>query len=215
MAIVEPYDILADWPGWQTSFALVERGDISRQKNGVTRTKLGVMPLWSMSVVSINLNPNRLDALKGMVEGLAGLQTLILGYSLSRCYPIAYPNGSWPTGGAFSGTTAGLNFIGTDNRSVRVSGLPAAFSMEPGDMIQIAAGNLHRVREAALASSAGLTPAFEVHPPLWPGTVTGQAVSVRKPHCLMRIVPGSVSAPADPRTGRGTVSFDAMEARDA
>jgi hypothetical protein len=215
MAIVEPYDILAGWPGWQTAFALVERGDISRQKNGVTRTKLGVMPLWSMSVVSINLIPNRLDALKGMVEGLAGLQTLILGYSLSRCYPIAYPNGSWPTGGAFSGTTASLSFIGSNNRSVRVSSLPAAFALQSGDMIQIAAGNLHRVREAAIASGAGLTPAFEVHPPLWPGTATGQAVSVRKPHCLMRIVPGSVSASADPRTGRGTVSFEAMEARDA
>lgn len=215
MAIAEPYDILADWPGWQTSFEPMETADVSRQKNGVTRTRLGPMPLWRMSVASKRLSPNALDALKAKLHRLAGLQTLILGYSLSRCFPISYPNGSWPTGGTFNGTTGLMHTKDANNRALRVSQLPAGFQLVEGDMIQIGAANLHRVAEAATASGAGLTPLFEVYPPFWPGTAQGQAVSVRKPSCLMRIVVGSVSASADIATGRGTVSFDAMEARDA
>lgn len=215
MALAEPYDILANWPGWQTAFDPVERGDISRQKNGVTRTRLGVMPIWMMKAESTNLGPNRHDALKGLMQRLAGLQTLILGYSLTRVYPISYPNGSWPTGGAFSGVAASLHTIGTDNHSIRVTALPAGFVLVGGDMVQIGAGDLHRVQETVTASGAGLTPLFEIYPPLWPSVATGQAVAVKRPHCLMRIVPGSVSAPMDKTTGRGSVSFEAMEARDA
>jgi hypothetical protein len=215
MAIVEPYDILANWRGWQTAFDPFERADIRRQWSGVTRTRLGVMPLWAMQCVSVAMRPNEHDALKAIVQRLAGLQTVIIGYSLSRCFPISYPNGSWPTGGAFTGLTGNLQFINANNRAVQVNQLPAGFKLLPGDMIQIGAANLHRVEEAATASGAGLTGQFEVYPPLWPGTAIGQTVSVKKPACKMFIVPGSVAAPIDPRTGRGTVSFDAMEARDA
>lgn len=215
MAIAEPFDILADWPGWQTAFEQVERGDISRQKNGVTRTRLGPMPIWRMSVVSKRLNPNALDALKARVQRLAGLQTLILGYSLSRCFPISYPHGSWPTGGSFTGLTARLQFIDPNNHACRLDQLPPGFKLLTGDMIQIGAGNLHQVIEPATANGVGLTSLFEVYAPFWPGTATGQAVSVKKPSCMMRIVPGSVTASADPATGRGSVSFEAMEARDA
>jgi hypothetical protein len=215
MAVAEPYDILADWPGWQTTFDPVERGDISRQKNGVTRTRLGPMPIWMMRVASKSLSANEHDALKGLVQRLAGLQTVILGYSLTRVWPQAYPKGTWPTGGAFDGISAELHTIDANNRAIRVTDLPGAFALKVGDMVQIGGGDLHRVQEAATASGGGLTPLFEIYPPLWTGAATGQAVSVKRPHCRMRIVPGSVAAPMDMATGRGTVSFDAMEARDA
>lgn len=215
MAIQEPYDILANWPGWQTAFDPLETGDISRQKNGVTRTRLGPMPIWQMSVASRRLRPNQHDALKAMVQRLAGLQTLILGYSLTRCFPIAYPNGSWPTGTSFTGRTARVQSLDANNRALRLDQLPPDFQLSGGDMVQIGEGNLHRVVEAAKAGALGLTPLFEVYPPFWPGTAQGQVVSVRKPACKMRIMVGSVSAAMDASTGWGTVSFEAMEARDA
>lgn len=216
MAIIEPYDILANWPGWQTSFDPMERAEISRQRNGVTRTKLGPMPLWTMQAVSVSLSPNEHDALKAIVQRLEGLQSVILGYSLSRCFPIAYPNGTWPTGGAFNGMTAIVDSVDAlTNRSLRLSSLPAGYQGRAGDMIQIGASNLHRVAEPFVASGAGLTGLFEVNPPFWPGIAPGQLVSVKRPACNMRIAVGSVSAPIDPTTGRGTVSFSAVEARDA
>lgn len=215
MAIQEPYDILANWPGWQTSFDPLETGDLSRQKNGVTRTRLGPMPIWRMSVVSRSLRPNQHDALKSIVQRLVGQQTMILGYSLTRCFPIAYPHGSWPTGSAFTGRTARVQSIDGNNHALRLDQLPPDFQLSEGDMLQIGQNNLHRVVEAAKAGALGQTPLFEVYPPFWPGTATGQVVSVRKPACPMRIVVGSVSAPMDVSTGRGTVSFEAMEARDA
>ena len=47
------------------------------------------------------------------------------------------------------------------------------------------------------------------------GSITiDNVVSVYRPFCLMAIVPGSISSQADPQTGRGTVSFQAIEARD-
>ncbi|WP_244563638.1 hypothetical protein [Ensifer aridi] len=80
-------------------------------------------------------------------------------------------------------------------------------------MIQIGSKDLYRVQEDVVADGAGLTPLLEVRPHLWPGTVTGTAVSVVRPHCYMTIVPGSINTDADKATGRGSVSFSAIEAR--
>lgn len=79
-------------------------------------------------------------------------------------------------------------------------------------MVQIGTKDLHQVMEAAVAV-AGLTPLFEVRPHIWPGVATGAAVSISRPACIMAIVPGSISSTADMATGRGVVSFQAIEAR--
>lgn len=51
-----------------------------------------------------------------------------------------------------------------------------------------------------------------VTPHLSAGTLAGQAVDISKPSVLMALVPGSVST-ASGLNGRGTVSFEAVEAR--
>src|SRR5690606_5109292 len=102
-----------------------------------------------------------------------------------------------------------LHTIGADDKTIRAAGL-VGISLSIGDMLQIGANNLHRLLEPASGNPTGL---FTIEPHLWPGTATGQAVVISKPSCLMAIVPGSVSASADPRTGRGSVSFSAIEAR--
>ncbi len=92
--------------------------------------------------------------------------------------------------------------------SVRVDGLPG-ITLSVGDMIQIG-NDLHRVLEPA---SGPLTAFFAIEPHLWPGIGSGAVVTLHKPSCLMVIEPGSLSASADPKTGRGSVSFSATEAR--
>lgn len=212
MALTEPFDILSDFPGWTPVFEPRIRQELSGTAGGRIYTKDFGSPLWTLTASSKSLKANDLDAWRAKLNSLAAAQQTFLGYSLSRCYPIAYPNGSWPTGVSFDGISANLFAIASDNKSIRISSLPSGFALSVGDMLQIGDADLYRVREAAVAAS-GTTGSFEVFPNLWPGTVTGTAVSVKTPHCLMVVVPGSVSSPADPSTGRGSISFQGIEAR--
>ncbi|MDX0182704.1 hypothetical protein GOC16_17890 [Sinorhizobium meliloti] len=212
MAITFPRDILASFPGWSPRFELLFRQEQSRQASGRTIVKDLGSPLWQADYQSRTMRPNELDRWRAILDSLDGGIQQFLGYSLSRCYPTSYPNGSWPAG-SFTGSNANLHTIGANNKSVRVSALAPGFRFKAGDMIRIGSRDLHRVQEDVTADGAGLTPIFEVRPHLWPGTVTGTAVSVVRPHCYMTVVPGSINTDADMATGRGSVSFSAIESR--
>lgn len=219
MTISYPLDILADFPGWSTSFELMWRQEQSRTAGGVTYVKDMGTPLWRATYQSRIMRPNELDLWRAKLDALEnGLQTF-KGCALSRCYPIAYPNGTWPTGGSFSGTTAKVKSV-ADGKKLAIEDLPAGFVLSVGDMVQITHGSdpvrndLYRVMEAVTADGDGDTAAVEVRPHFWTGVAAGNAVSVRKPWCLMAVIPGSVSAQADMSTGNGSVSFQAIEARE-
>lgn len=215
MALSDPLDILFSFPGWVTEFEPFVRQQQSRQQNGVTRTKSFGNELWRLTAMSKTLGPNELDEWRARLEALVSGARRFHGYSLSRVFPIAYPKGAWPTGSSFSGYTAAVHAIGGDFDTVRVKQLPSGFQLSVGDFIRIdRAGryDLHRVMEAVTASG-GTTPEFGVFPALWPGVAVNDAVSVRRPSCLMTVVPGSITSTADPQTGRGTVGFQGMEAR--
>lgn len=202
MTITYPLDLLAIFPGWSTEFELQHRQEQSRQANGRTIVKDLGSPLWRASYQSRSLRPNELDAWRARLASLEnGLQTF-KGFALSRCRPILHP-------GAASLPTGELHTIDANRKAIRVDDL-VGVTLSVGDMIQIGAKDLHQVMEPA---SGTLTDLFEVRPHLWPGVVAGATVSIVKPACIMAIVPGSVSSPADMATGRGTISFQAVEAR--
>jgi hypothetical protein len=219
MSISYPLDILASFPGWSIEFELLWRQEQSRQANGRTIVKDFGSPLWRATYQSRSLAPNDLDAWKARLALLEnGLQTF-KGIPLSRCFPILYPSGSWPTGGSFDGVSATIASINVNNKALAVDMLPAGFAFSVGDYISIAYSSsptkygLHQVMEAATADGSGLTPEFEVRPHLWPGMAVNDLVSVKRPMCPMAIVPGSISASAELQTGRGVVSWQAIEAR--
>lgn len=211
MTITYPMDLLANWPGWCTDFDLLYRQEQSRQANGVTKVKDFGSPLWRASYATRSLSPNELDEWRARLAALENGLQQFRGVPLSRCYPIAYPKGSWPTGSSFNGAAA-LASIGTNRKSVSVKSLPEGFAFRTGDMIQIGR-NLHSVQEPTTASSGGITGSFEIRPHLWPETVINDVVSVKRPFCLMTVVPGSITSTADLQTGRGSVSFQAVESR--
>lgn len=215
MALSEPFDLLVDFPGWVTSFELRWRQEQSRQASGRTIVKDLGSPLWRLVAQSKVLKPNTLDYWRARLDALENGLATFKGYSLSRTYPILYPNGAWPTGGAFSGTTGNLNTIDSNRKAIRVGGLPSGFVLSVGDMVQIGTTDLHRVMETATASGAGLTGLFEVRPHIWTGVSTSSpvpAVSVFRPYCIMAVVPGSISTSSS-SNGWGSVTFEAMEAR--
>lgn len=203
MAITYPIDLLANFPGWTVTFELMYRQEQSRHASGRTRVKDFGSPIWRASYASRSLSANELDYWRARLDTLENGQKTFTGYSLSRCRPIAHP-------GSSSLPTGALHTIAADNKSVRVEDL-TDITLSVGDLIQIGS-NLHRVMEAATAV-AGLTPSFEIRPHVWAGTVVTDTVVIDKPSVAMTIEPGSVSTPADPRTGRGSISFSAIEAR--
>lgn len=200
MALIEPVDLLTGFPGWSTDFSLLARQEQSRHASGRTRVKDFGLPIWRGAWASKNLKPNELDRWRAKLSYLEVSQKTFIGYHLARCRPAKHPgSGYLPTGT--------LHTIGEDDMSVRVNGL-IGISLTAGDMLQIG-GRLYRALEDV---SGPLTPLFSIEPHLWPGTATGASVVILKPACLMTIDPGSVSASADLRTGRGSVSFTATQA---
>ena len=196
MSITYPVDLLSVFPGWTTEFELVYRQEQSREAGGRTYVKDMGSPLWRLSAVSRSLSINELDEWRARLDAMEnGLKTFF-GWSKSRCRPVKHPGtASLPTG-----TLATI----VDRKVVSFDGL-TGITLSVGDLVQVGNGDLHRIVDLA----AG----YELRPHLWPGVEVGAAVSISKPHCIMAIVPGSISSSADPRTGRGTVSFQAMEAR--
>lgn len=201
MALTEPLDLLTAFPGWSTSFDLYARQEQSRHASGRTRTKDFGQPLWRGAWVSRTMSPNELDHWRARIEHAMVSQMTFQAWQSSRCRPMKHPGrAALPTGK--------LHSIGPDDKTVRVSDLPG-ISLSIGDMLRVG-GGLYRVLEAASGNPTGF---FTITPNLWPGTAAGQDVMVAKPWVAMTVDPGSLSASADPRTGRGTVSFTATEAR--
>lgn len=202
MAITYPYDILADFPGWSTDFDLAYRQETSRTAIGQTFVKDLGSPLWTASYQSRVMRPNELDAWRARLKALEGGLKQFRGRPTSRCYPIAYPNGTGM--GNVSAVTVGS--IGTNRNTIGLSGLPGGYIASVGDYLQIRTNDLHQIVNVSGSE-------IEVRPHLWPTTAVGDAVTLVKPSCLMTIVPGSINTTADLSTGRGVITFQGFESR--
>lgn len=210
MTIIYPVDFLSDFPGWSTEFDLLYRQEQSRSANGKSYAKDLGSPLWKATYQSRSLWPNELDYWLARLKALEnGLQTF-KAWRLSRTYPIAYPRGSWPTGGAFSGSGV-VDFISSKTMALR--SLPAGYVVSIGDYVQVGSADLYQALETATANGSGATGEFEVRTFIWPTSAVGQAARLVKPSCIMTLVPDSLSAPANASDGRGTITFQAIEAR--
>lgn len=214
MALTEPFNLLTGFPGWVTNFDLEWRQERSRQASGVTIVKDMGSPLWRMAAQTKSMRPNALDYWRATLNSMENGLATFYGYSLSRTYPILYPNGSWPTGVAFNGLTSVLNSVNVNRKAVTLGALPAGYVVSVGDYISID-GDLHQAMETATASGAGITGEFEVRPHLWPGVVAGPAVfvAVKTPSCIMSIIPDSITSQAN-LNGWGVIAFQAIEMRE-
>jgi hypothetical protein len=212
MAIIYPLDILAGFPGTTTRFEPQYLQEVSPLRGGRQVVADLGPALWAMDVRSRSLGPNELKAWKARLALLENGRQQLIGYDMTKCFPIAFPRGSWPTGNAFDGL-ASLKSVAS-SKTVTLGGLPDGYKVSTGDYISFGYGGrraLHQVMEDAIAGADGVSAAFEVRPYIRPGYVLDVDVALTKPHAVMLIVPGSVSAPSAPDTGRGTVSFSAIQ----
>lgn len=211
-AIDFPYNLLGDFPGWSTEFEIYKREELSRQAGGRTIAKDLGDPLWRATYVTRILSPNELDEWRAKIDVLDGPLQEFRGYPLSRWRPQAYPNATHPDGWGVSNGIGTLHTIGSEGL-IRVSGVPTGYVAKVGDMIQIGGADLHRIVVGDTANGDGHLADVELRPRLWPGVTTGANVRFLSPSCVMTIEPGSISSPADPQTGRASISFRAFESR--
>lgn len=211
MSITYPISLFPGFPGWTTGFDLKWRQEQSTQASGRVLVKDMGSPLWTLRATTKPLKPNQLDQWRAKLTSLENGLQQFYAYPMSRCFPQSYPNGSWPTGGAYNGSAV-LSAINANRKAITLQALPAGFKLLVGDYLSIS-GDLHQVMEPATANGSGVTNEFEVRPHIWPAvTAPNPGVTVKQPACLMAIVPGSLSTDAS-ISGWGTVSFQAMEAR--
>lgn len=208
MAITFPYDLLAGFPGWQSEFSLIRRQELSRSASGKTYVKDFGDPIWRAAYVTKSLTPNQLDRWRARLDALDGGLFTFRAYVLSRCYPIAHPNGVWPGGVTWNGAGT-LGTIAANRKEATFAGFPVGYVFSEGDIVMVGNGQIHRVVSGATVAG-GASPFVEVRPHFKTGVANGAAVSVVRPWSLMQLEPDDRSDNAT-LSGRGTVSFSAME----
>ncbi|WP_374833889.1 hypothetical protein [Paenochrobactrum pullorum] len=199
--VTYPIDFLVTFPGWSTDFDLKYRQELSRTAGGVTLIKNLGSPLWIATYQTRNMRPNELDQWRARLKLLEGGLQEFLGRPTSRCYPIAYPKGQ----GIGNTVNMKLAAFGSGRQAVAFSGVPAGYSFTVGDFIQIGTRNLHQI--VAVGSE------LEIRPHLWPETKVNDPVKIVRPSCKMIMVPETLTSTAELGTGRGSITFQAIESR--
>jgi hypothetical protein len=121
-----------------------------------------------------------------------------------------------PTGSILGSRTVTIHSVAANMRELRLTGLPSGYVLSPGDMLGFEYGSnpvrhaLHRSVVGGTASSTGLTPMLEVVPNLRPGNVSGLTVSLIRPACKARLLPGPAYGSGRQANSRGA-SFDFIQ----
>lgn len=188
-----------NFPGWTTRFELMYRQEQSRHASGRVRVKDFGTPIWRASYLSRPLRPNQVDEWRARLAALENGLLTFAAWPMSRCWPIAHPNGV----GAVNGE---VGTVGSDNKSLSILWTGGTTMLSIGDYITINGQRLHQI------TGVDAGPVYQVAPYFSVGILAGQTVDVSRPSVQMALVPGSVSTQTG-LNGRASVSFEAMEAR--
>lgn len=183
MALTFPRDMTTDkcwevaklWPHW--------RQELSVQAGGIAQAKDLGSPLWKAQFESYPLRRADFDALEADFITLGGLV---------RSFLLVPPRNRRPRADTGTGAvTAAVAEIRSDAAALKLSGLPAAYTLTAGDFLSIAttAGGyeLVRVVRDKLSDGAGETGWVEVGPTLRPGILVGDVVTLTDPVVEMRL----------------------------
>lgn len=170
---------------------LTPAANVSGLGSGQIYEKNVAPSLWRTEVALDAMPHAEADRIAALIEAAQAAGGGFYLYSPARRWPQADP------GGAILGAaTPQIHTLGGNNRSLRISGLPAGYQLTRGDFFHFdyaspARRAFHRLAETVTADGAGLTPLCEVVPHFNPGVATGATVTLIKPACLAAVWPGS------------------------
>jgi hypothetical protein len=194
----------------ESSFDLDFGQELGSQASGKTIVRDVRSPLWRAKFASASNVQVRVEELKALIESLGGSRSTFYAWCPQNQYPRNDPRGLIV--GAANVQINALN--GTDLRRLSFKGLPAGYVLRRGDLFAfdytavVAKRALHRVVTATVtANGSGVTPEFEISPPLRAGAAVNNVVNLRRPAAEFRLVPKTWSAPAS-----GVISSVSIEA---
>lgn len=165
---------------------------IDRTASGVPLPAQLGEPVWrgsfSLPPTNDRSNAARIDALLSVLD-TPGASFLV--YDPSKTHPA-----DDPTGAIFGASTPSiLQLDAADARMVKLQGLPGLRWLRGGDLLGVQYGSspvrygLHRVVSDIQSGAPGTTAWFQVTPPLQPGIVVGDPVTLIKPVIKARLEP--------------------------
>lgn len=165
---------------------------IDRTASGVPLPALLGEPVWrgSFSLPPTNNRSDaaRIDALLSVLD-TPGASFLV--YDPSKTHPADDPTGALL--GAATPTVAQLD--AGDARMIKLQGMPGLYWLRGGDLLGVQYGSspvrygMHRVVSDIQSGALGTTAWFQVTPPLQPGIVVGDPVTLIKPVIKARLEP--------------------------
>lgn len=172
--------------------------------------------LWRANITLKPVRRSTADELLALISYLEGESRFFLAHPFPRRGPRFDPAGI-----KLAGITPTISALSSNNREMRIKGLPPEFELNPGDFPAFTYGasplryGFHRIVGSAVKAGAnGITPVFEVEPPLRPGAAIDAPVTLFKPVFKAMIDPGSVQqGNATGRLVQG-IAFNALQVMD-
>lgn len=195
MAITYPYSLaaFADLLRYSSVVWDIKRNDlISGQGSGRIWQAEMARPLW-MAVMELPLMYSaEAKSIAALIRKLHGSQEM---FFISD--PLSPFPASDPTGSLLGSASVSVASIGSDNASIALKGLPSGYKLTIGDKLEASFGSsptryaFLEVSETVVANGSGVTPEFGVFPHIPVGLVANIAVKLKKPACLMKMMPQS------------------------
>ena len=198
-------DIISSVRYSDQSFKLMSRQELSGQSNGVVRGKDFGSALWTASYTTVEMLNRDALAFEAALNSLDGVINSFEAGDLRNRFPRAYPNGVFIDSGI-------LTSVGTNSKSLSLSGLPSSFIISSGDFLQFDYGTsraLHQVVETVMAT-AGVTPIFEVRPFIRAGFTISSPVLFKSPVGRFILQPNTITSTLTSKVTT-TVSFKAVQ----
>lgn len=168
-------------------------------------------PLWTADVKLTIGYHDEVKQVAALIRKLYGAQESFYLFDPTSQYPQ-----SDPTGSIIDSSDVKVQAVSTGRAKLRLYGVPAGYVLTLGDKFQVTTASRYyfaEVSETVTADGSGITPEFEVFPHVPLSVGANDAVNLKKPACLMFIMPGSFN----PGTASGLItdgaSFKAMERR--
>jgi hypothetical protein len=170
-------------------------------------------PYWSMTAKTVNLSIADRGRWQAWKASLKGSKTFYA-FDPDKVYPAAYGKAVLALlrygGAAFDGTA---RLTGTTAGAISIADLPPNFAFTWGDHVSIGMSvgtrrSLHVIQADVAGSNLG-TATVAVEPPVRAGADLAAAVQLVRPTCIMKLVPGSFSAPGSGRAA--PVSFQGAQ----
>jgi hypothetical protein len=205
-------DFMDVLPVSQILFDTPDAIEISRTEGGeVISADMGPM-LWQGEIkLGVSTRDEAVD-LEAMLDILRPAGRSFWCYDTRRPAPLADPLGI-----VLGTNVVTIAALPAGNREISLAGLPAWYRLTRGDYLAFDYGSparraLHKVvSKVAQANAAGTIAAFEVTPLIRPGATLAAVVTLIKPCCKARLVPGTVSKGASFRTITRDAAFSFIQ----